>query len=211
MRKLKTKRKVLVIFTIFAIATLACCIGYAVSNDSIANLFGKKHAEVLKNAGDDIVATVDGEKITKKGFDTYKLFLSNSKDDMSDQQILDKIIERNILYDLAIKESYSASDSELSSVIKTAQDVIKSDSQQYEAFKEYLIGLSMSEDEYWEIVIPAYEKAVTCGKYKKALKENFKKENKIVDEEELNTKFNDFYNQKVKNAKSKLKVETYFK
>lgn len=40
-------------------------------------MFGKQQADVLSKAGDGAVATVDGEKITKKGVDTYKLFLNN--------------------------------------------------------------------------------------------------------------------------------------
>jgi len=204
-------KRVLMICLISIIAILACGIGYAVQSDSIAKMFGKQQAEVLSNAGDGIVATVDGEKITKKGFDTYKLFLNNSGKEVSDQQVLDKIVDRQLIYKQAIKENVVVSDQEVANAIKMAQDTIRSDSKQYEAFKEYISGLNMSEDEYWKSVEPVYKKALTCGKYKNTLKENFKKDNKIEDQSELNSKFEEFYSKTVKELKGKVEVKSNLK
>lgn len=207
------KRKITIALVIVISILVFSAVGYAaIQNNTVAKLLGIEQSKALSSAGNDIVATVDGEKITKKGFDTYKLFLnSNEGNKLSDQQILDKILDRQVVYNQAIKEGMTASDEEVNSAIKSAQEAIKLDNKQYEAFKEYISGLNLSEDEYWESVKPAYKKALTCGKYKNVLKGKYKEENKIQDAKELNSKFPDFYNQKVYELKSKIKVESFLK
>ncbi len=204
--------KKMVIGIVVTASILICgVVGYtSAKSESVAKLFGIEQSQALSNAGKDIVATIDGEKITKKGFDTYKLII-DYENKLSDEEILNKIVDRQIVYKQAIKEGFLVSDQQVEAAIKSAQEEIKMDSKQYEAFKEYFSGLNMSEDEYWESVKPAYKKALTCGAYKNALKKKFKTDNKIEDQNELNSKFSEFYNQKVKDIKSKTKVQSFLK
>lgn len=209
--KSSNHRKKIIGIVIAAIILVCGILGYTAANsESAAKLFGKKQSQALANAGDDIVAIVDEEKITKKGFDTYKIMLG-SENKLSDEQILDKIVERQVVYMQAVKEGLLASDDQVDSAIKSAQEAIKMDSKQYEAYKEYFSGLNMSEDEYWESVKPAYKKALTCGAYKNKLKQKFRKDKRIENAKELNSKFNDFYKQKVKQLKSQAKVQSFIK
>ncbi len=207
------KRKISIALVLVISILVFGAVGYAaIQNNNVARLLGIEQAKVLSSVGNDIVATIDGEKITIEGFDTYKLFLNSSEGNkLSDQQILDKILDRQVVYKQAIKEGMTASEEEVNLAIKSAQEAIELDSKQYEAFKEYISGLKLSEDEYWETVKPAYKKALTCGKYKNVLKEKYKEENNIQDAKELNSKFIDFYNQKVKELKSNIKVESFLK
>jgi hypothetical protein len=214
MKTIKLGRKRLIIYLV-AMLILACGVTYAaLKPDSVSKLFGKQQSESLKNTGDSIVATIDGEKITKKGFDTYKLFLNGGdQSQLSDKQVLDKILDRQVIYNQAIKEGISVSDDEISSSIKSAQESIKAVSSQYESFKEYLSGLNMTENQYWESVKPTYKKALICGKYKNALKEKYIQANNIKNKNstEIDSEFRDFYAQKVKDLKAKTKVESFIK
>ncbi len=209
MKESNNKKKIVI--TAVAIILAFCIIGYKFAkSESVAKLFGMAQSQELTNAGNDIVATIDGEKITKKGFDTYKLIV-DFENKLSDEEILNKIVDRQIVYKQAIKEGFLVSDQQVEAAIKSAQETLKTDSNQYEAFKEYFSGLNMSEDEYWESVKPAYKKTLTCGAYKNALKQKLKKDNKIEDQNELNSKFSEFYNEKIKDLKSQTKVQSFLK
>lgn len=160
----------------------------------------------------DIVARIDGEPVTKKGFDSYKLSLNSGVESkLSDEQILDKIVERQVVYNQAIKEGMTASESEVDSAVKAAQEAIESESKQYEAFKDYISGLNLTEEAYWESVRPAYKKALTCGKYKNSLKAKFNEDNKEKAIHDLNAEFSKFYDEKVKALVEKAKVESFLK
>lgn len=208
--KNSNKSKLVLICILFA-AILFSGITYATQGDSLAKIFGKKQAEALANAGDGIVAMFNGEKITKKGFDTYKLIMNSGSIKLSDKEILDKIVERQIEYKQAIKEGITATDEEVNNFIKSAQDTVKITDNDYAAFKDYISGMNMTEEQYWESVKPAYKKAIICGKFKKSLKEKFAEEKNIKDELQLNKEFNVFYNQYLKDLKSKVKIETNLK
>lgn len=67
----------------------------------------------------------------------------------------------------------------------------------------------MTEDEYWENDKSVIRKGLTCGNYKKALKEKFKKDNNIENEKELTNKFEEYYDQKYKELKSKAKIQSF--
>ena len=209
--KSKTNKNILFTCILTLVIILFCGIVYATQGDNLAMIFGKQQAEILANAGDSIVATIDGEKITKKGFDSYKLFVNSGETKLSDSQILDKILERKVIYDEAVKDGIVATDEEIANAIKTAQSVISESNDQYISFKDYISGLNMTEDQYWESVKPAYKKFVTCGKFKNALKVKYSNDNKIADKTELNNKFRDFYYQYVGDLKSKAKVESEIK
>lgn len=160
----------------------------------------------------DIVARIDGEPVTKKVFDSYKLSLNSGVESkLSDEQILDKIVDRQVVYNQAVKEGMTASESEVDSAVKAAQEAIKSESKQYEAFKDYISGLNLTEEAYWESVRPAYKKALTCGNYKKALKAKFNEDNKEKAVSDLNAEFSKYYDEKVKALVEKAKVESFLK
>ncbi len=203
-------KKKAIIIAVTAVILICGIGGYTFAkSESAAKLFGIKQSQTLANAGDDIVATIDGEKISKKGFDTYKAMI-NSENKLSDKDILNKIVESHVVYTQAVKEGFHVSDQQVEAAIKSSQETLKKDSKQYEAFKEYIRGLNMSENEYWESVKPAYKKTLMRGAYKNALKEKFKKD-KLENNDELNTNFSEYYSQIIKDLISQAKVESFLK
>lgn len=198
------------IFICVTALTLILLYNISYASDA-AKSFGEQQAKVLSDAGDGIVATIDGEKITKKGFDTYKLFLNNGNDKYSDKEILGKILDRQVVYKEALKEGVTVSDTEISNAINVAKETLSSFPEQDAAFKEYIKGLNFTEDQYWESVKSAYEKALIIGKYKNSLKDKFAKDNNITDKIELDAKFKAVYDQQVKDLENKAVIESTIK
>ncbi len=160
----------------------------------------------------DIVVRIDGEPVTKKGFDSYKLSLNSGVESkLSDEQILDKLVDRQVVYNQAVKEGMTASEAEVDSGVKAARETMEADSETYAAFREYVKGLGLTEEAYWESVRPAYRKALTCGKYKKAQKDKYIKDNKEKAISDLNSEFLKYYDEKVKALVEKAKVESFLK
>lgn len=176
-----------------------------------AKSFGEQQAKVLSEAGDGVVATIDGEKITKKGFDTYKLFLNSGNDKYSDKEILGKILDRQVVYKEALKEGITVSDTEISNAINVAKETLSSFPEQDAAFKEYIKGLNFTEEQYWESVKSVYEKALIIGKYKNSLKDKLAKDNNITDKIELDAKFKAVYDQQVKDLENNAEIESTIK
>lgn len=176
-----------------------------------AKSFGEQQAKVLSEAGDGVVATIDGEKITKKGFDTYKLFLNSGNDKYSDKEILGKILDRQVVYKEALKEGVTVSDTEISNAINVAKETLSSFPEQDAAFKEYIKGLNFTEEQYWGSVKSVYEKALIIGKYKNSLKDKFAKDNNITDKIELDAKFKAAYDQRVKDLENNAEIESTIK
>ncbi|ACL75444.1 SurA N-terminal domain-containing protein [Ruminiclostridium cellulolyticum] len=203
-------RKKVVIIAVTAVILIFGIVGYTFSkSESAAKFFGIKQSQTLTKAGKDIVATINGENITKKGFNTYKAMI-NSENKLSDKEILDRIVESHVVYTQAVKEGFRVSDHQVEAAIKSAREEISMDSKQYKAFKEYISGLKMSEDEYWESVKPTYKKALIRGAYKNALKQKFKKV-KLEDPNEVNSKFSEFYDREIKDLISQAKIQSFLK
>jgi hypothetical protein len=204
---MKNNKKFKLVFILLGILILSCGSVYAVQNDSISKAFGIKHAEILASVGDESVATIDGEKITKKGFETYKFLVNSGEQKLSDSEMLNKIIDRQVIYKSAQRDGITVTDEEVLNAIHNAKDIITSDAERYKSFQDYIEGLNMTEEQYWESVKPVYKKALICGKYKNELKQKYKEENNITDKAELDSKFKPFFDDKVKELKSKMKIE----
>ncbi len=119
---------------------------YALQGESLSKALGMKQAEILSSVGDESVATIDGEKITKKGFETYNLLVNSGEKKLSDSEILNSIIEREVIYKSAQTDGITVTDEEVSNAIQKAKDTIKSFNEQYNSFQDYIKGLNMTEE-----------------------------------------------------------------
>lgn len=67
------KRKITIALVLVISILVFGAVGYAaIQNNNVARLLGIEQAKVLSSVGNDIVATIDGKKITIEGYDTYK-------------------------------------------------------------------------------------------------------------------------------------------
>lgn len=88
------------------------------------------------------------------------MLVNSGEKKLSDSEILNKIIERQVIYKSAQIDGITVTDEELSNAIQKAKDTIKSYDEQYNSFQVYIKGLNMTEDQYWESVKPVYKKSI---------------------------------------------------
>ncbi len=199
----KSKKAKTMICSTVVLILLACIFTFVWVNES-------EYIKQGGNADNGIVAVIDGEKITKESFESYKLLLSNTGDNKrTDRQILDKIIEGQVIYNQAVKEGLSVSEAEVNAAISAAREVLEN-AENRAAFLQYLATLNSSEDAYWSEVKPVYRKSLLCGKYKNQLKEEFKAEKSTQATKEASSTFADYYSHKIKELISRAKLESYF-
>ncbi len=191
----------------------------------------KKTLEIEKSNNSNIIAKVDGIPIYKKDLDIAELYekvrFNNqaklgviTKQNIlvtpyqkTKKELLDELIERKVLVESAKKEGYFVSKEEaeayFNNVKTTIDDVlsgkIKGDIESAKQAKELLdlYKTQLSENEFNEKVIGAYQEILTISKYLKAKADEYMKEHPNATPDEVKKFINDFK----KKVKSNSKIE----
>lgn len=192
----------------------------------------KKTLEIEKSNNSDIIAKVDGIPIYKKDLEIAELFEKVRFDNTvksgaiakqgnlatfkqkTKKELLNELIERKVLIESAKKEGYLVSKEEaeayFNNVKKTIDDVlngkIKGDIENAKQAKEVLdmYKTQLSENEFNEKVISAYQEILTISKYLNAKVDEYIKEHPTATPDDLN-KFIDDFKKKVK-SNSKIEI-----
>lgn len=162
---------------------------------------------------DEIVATINGQEVTKQEFETFKL-LRNQNNSYTDRELLDKMIEKQVLYTEAVNQGFEATDDEVNAAIKDVKQALQEDQnqEQYEFLKNYLDELGITEEQYWsDFVVTEYKEVFSINNLEDSLKANFIKENHISDAAKMNSAFDEYYDQYKKDLISKADVQTDIK
>lgn len=203
--------KKLFIILVVLVAMVSFVVLYANQDSSIFN-FGQKVKSINDKNDETIVATINDSEITMKQFEAYKLTINSSKDGqkmLSDKEILDMLIDKEVVYIEALKNNISVSDSFVDESINSSKELVTQNQSEYNQLKDYISGLGITEEQYWENAKPAYKKALMWGQYKKILKKAYAEKNNIKDQNELNNQFEEYYKNNIKELKSKSKIEYY--
>jgi len=147
------------------------------------------------------------KKITKESFDILKELYSVADNIPSDEEIIDKLIEKEVIYQQALKDNISVSEEEINQALQAQKDAEYKDSKTYEDFTNLIQGKNISEDEYWDKMKESIKKGLICGKYINKLKEDFKKENPHIKKDEFQSKYEEYYKNKVLEMKKNIKIE----
>ena len=189
------------IISFFIIVVLMLTIGgiiYVGASDDKVGIID--HAQMVKeklrDEKEDIVVQISNSEqeviITSKQLDTYVMnleFATNEKVDKSNA--LDQLIKQKALYLLACKNGYEVEDKVVKEKIVETKNAINSDIEQKTFLKNYLEGLGISEDEYFEQLFDSYKVRLTIGKYKNSkLKPQLIKQDKTLSERDYTQKFN---------------------
>lgn len=201
--------KRLFIILVILVAVASCIVLYANQYNPMFN-FGQKLKSIYDKNDETIVAIIDDTKITMKQFEAYKYTLNDSKQKMfSDREILDMLIDKELFYKEALNNGVSVSDSVVDETIKSQKELITKNEHEYNQIKDYIAGLGITEEQYWENSKTGYKRALICGQYKKILKKAYAEKNNIKDQNELNKQFEEYYKSYIKELKSRSKVEYY--
>lgn len=174
-------------------------------------MFGQR-IKVISDMNDtSVVATIGSTSISKKDFDTYKALLSLHSHNVSNKQVLDKIVEREVWYNEALKHNSTVSDHAVDQMVSTIKATIEGNAELSKELHEYLSGIGFSDSQYWERAKPLYKKAFIIGNYKSSLESVFKQKNHTVSEQDLANQFDAYCNNLTNQFKAKEKIKYFIK
>ncbi len=151
------------------------------NNSSVYNNFGeltKEQIEISKSNAGETAITARDFSITDQYIDnlTKQNELTGIDAKAAEQMALSQIIVKQSLYYYAINNGFIVNEEEIvNSLEKNKAMIRKADN--YSDFLEFLDGLGMDEEQYWEDQYELYKLNYVVGQYKASVKENYIKEN----------------------------------
>lgn len=178
------KKKLIIISTLFAVIVLSTITVLAVNDFSIGKTFGVLFKN--KESKNIVIATVYDKEITLYNYNYAKAGSPN----LSDEDILDALVESKLLELDSTQRNISVTDDELYEFIEMQKKLIaETDKEQepYITLMDMCKELDITLDEYWllEETQNSYKKFLIKGKL---FDEVFKEEGSITAEEKLETK-----------------------
>ncbi len=191
----KSRRSIIIILA--AVLIISAGIFASAENFSFGDMgktIGHQVVNIEKQSEDTKpVATVNGEKISYKQFEVYKTLINQNGKQLSDKDVLNKMIEQALIYSKAVESGISVSDQEAESALNSAVELLKQDKNQYSFMKNYIAELGMTESEYWKSMIQPYKEDLTIGKFKDTLKEDYRQKSGITDANKLDDMFKTYF------------------
>lgn len=128
-----------------------------------------KEKEKEKNSK-NIVKISKGKKnitITDKQLDIYVMNLEFTTKGKVDREVaLKKIIRNKELYLLADEAGYSVNDKTVANKLDEVRKIVDENVEQKAFLKNYITGLGIDEDEYYDQIFDSYKENLTIGNYK---------------------------------------------
>ncbi|MGB9814159.1 MAG: SurA N-terminal domain-containing protein [Thermovenabulum sp.] len=198
-------------------------------------------ATFLKNnINKEVIAKINGKEITQNDFNIallfeqqkYKYQVQKYEDQkqfddgnifipvpqkLSPQQILERLIDNEVLYQEAksqgLEVSYAEAKEYMEETRKITNEILAgklqvADREEFlkteNNLRQYIKGLGISEDEYWNQLIPIYQKYLSIGKLKAKILSSMP-ENDKKDPEKAHLYFEQYKN----NLRKKYKIEIF--
>ncbi|KGI36902.1 hypothetical protein [Clostridium tetani] len=128
-----------------------------------------------KNKNSKILVKVGNEAITENDLKVAKIFNDNN---LSDDQLLDKLIRDKILIIEGKKQNLIPSNEEVINRVNEVKNQVEKFPDAIEKIKNYKSGLKVSDDEYWNnIVFNEYKNRITINNLIKKENNKYKNEN----------------------------------
>jgi parvulin-like peptidyl-prolyl isomerase len=189
------------------IALIGIATVFAANLDDVMFQLGERTRELDEDKG-YVIAVVDGTEILSKDLEILKISSDLAEKEVDEAEALDKLIEKQLVYNAAIESGIDVSDSEVDRIIEQTKQALEQDDDANAQQAEYIAGLGISEEEYWEMVKPIYKKMLIMGKYKNSfIKEQFIKENNITDAKAIEQEYAEYFKEHVESLKSKANIE----
>lgn len=183
---MEIRKGVIIIFSLCILAII--CI--TVVNHYQYPTTDRKNAHYVRalkdtNKNSRVIAKVDNESIMENDLKIKKIFNDNN---LSDDKILDGLIEHKVLLHDAEKQNIMPSDAEVQNEVNEVRKKVQYDSDALKKIKDYQKRLGISQDTYWnEIVFDAYKENMGIDKL-------IKKEDRIKNNTSYERTMNDLYN-----------------
>ncbi|MDP4094200.1 MAG: SurA N-terminal domain-containing protein [Bacillota bacterium] len=155
----------------------------------------------------NIVAVIGDRKITKTEFDNFKALYPTDKVP-SDTELINTTVEREVLYQEAVKEKFSVTEDEVNKAFQQQKEAAV---QYGEDIKGLVKKQNITEEEYWKRMKNSIKKDLIIGKYKRKLKEDFSKDNPDLPSNQYPAKYKEYYNNKIESLKKTIGVKIFIK
>ena len=167
------------VFLLLAVVLLCC----GCRQESSMKDWGEQVKENQSIPDTDAVASVNGVPISKERYENYKVGLQNAQGKFTDEQVLDKMIRREVFNE----ERFA---------------MIDDDPVTYQIFKDYADGLGITLEEYKEMSMEVSRDSLLTTKYQEHLMAQYEKE-----KSELT--FDVYYEQTLDALAEKAAIEIY--
>lgn len=205
------KKKVLMLL-IIGIAVVLVVGAVVINAISVAEQLGNKQSALTTDS--TVLAVVGGYQITRFDFEKYRIIhqfmIEIAKTgydeeyviaELSDEEIIAKLIENKLLFIEAEKNGLIVSDEKIHDYINELIKVIDStDSKDVSVLKDYIRGQDMTIDEYFNSYFDTYKEQMSIGKLR------FNALGRIEDMKEATVKWEQYKKELVQNNQSIIKI-----
>ncbi len=161
-------------------------------------------------AAKDFVATVNGVGICRSEFELAKRNAKNNGADLTEKDVLFKLIVNEAILQEAKKQGYTVTETEAEKATENQMKRVH-ESASYDRLKEMLKEAGISEKAYWKAAKTRNLNASIRNRYKDELKVEYAKENQIKDPGSLETKFGDYFEEVTSEIMSVADIEVLIK
>lgn len=120
-----------------------------------------------------ILVSVNQEEITDKQIETY---MALSAANLTKEQAKQKLINDKLLVQHAKDQGFAVSEEEVRQYIDESKQYQIDNPELAQPIYDYIAGLGITEDEYWDMMEPSIKERMYIGKLKAQLKNNFEQQ-----------------------------------
>ena len=184
------------------ILIICVCIIAILSGLAFAGVFSPgSDADIKENTDENkTLVSVNGTPISEKEFEEYKATANFEKEEYSDDELLQRLIEQQLLFGEAKSRGLSVSDMEISEAIASVRDMLvdESNTEARSFIEAYIAEHGITEEEYWESIRPAYERSLAIAKLQNELAQEVGTVE--ISSEDFEAYYSDFTAELMKNA-----------
>ena len=167
------KKIIIVSISLCIIVTVISAITYS-KNIKTPYEFGQLQRNVNENTKDNkILVSVNKEGISDRQIETY---MALSADGLTKEEAKQKLINDRLLIQNAKKKGIVVSDEEVKQYIDESKQYQNDNPELAQPIYDYIAGLGITEDEYWNMMEPSIKERMYIGKLKKQLRTDFEQQ-----------------------------------
>lgn len=173
------KRKITLIISIVCILAIGISAAVYATRDMSMFQWGQDSAEIEAedNMQKNVVAEVNGQKITSSQFDKYKAGLSNANGTFTDAEIMDKLVRQEVLKQEIQRLGYTATEAEVTAFNDERFALLDDDPNARQIIQDYVDGLGITMAEYKEQSKEISRTALLANKFRADLMAEYEKNN----------------------------------
>lgn len=155
------------------------------------------------------IAKVNGIEIPKEKFDSYKTGLTYASKAYSDDEIIDKIVNQEVIMQEIKRLGYTVTDEEVTKFNDERFALLEEDPKSYQVVKDYVDGLGISLEEYKEMSKEISKVALLSNKYKADILREFETNSQVrsLSQEMKAKRFDEYFDKKIKTLTEDADIE----